>query len=571
MTLKQEVHNTTVVSVQDSNITSAENNKEEIDVDIETKFHWRKLLIEKEKAKWKKDLLAVIEDDEKAKKVIIAKEKWRCELVSKVTEDQGWKIDYILEAIDEAHGKLIESTEDETIVMMLGRIKSETYWKLAMFRDMTHKLDWMMKFLDQCENEDLATIILRCCKIWQQEMIASSVGMEVWRAECLANCKWKWQGDLVMGAQWEALARSLVTVECQWKGEAMALVEEEDKWKLNIIKNLNYHWQVKAVQKGRKKEIVMLLVQVEDKSRLERILDYEDTDEWKKILLCGDIMDWKFDMLLSIRDEEKANLLVQMKSKVICEMMLAADESWKLNSLVEAARGGFWLCRIMSRVEEQWQARLVLLGQRENMEQWRIEQIPNIKDENIAANFLFNPRISIPRWKFQLGLEVSKAGGKMCQQKIEMMFKDYPALPRWKAEMVTKCEEDWRLVNLDKVKSEGVGKIYMETKEEWKGIALAGVEEQWRAELVAEVEEEWKVLIMLQYAKREEMWRMKLVKPLNMEWQVKLVFSAQQVWKAEMIARLKENEEMRGREIMSCSTEDFAQQIMGGLMDIYYA
>ena len=53
--------------------------------------------------------------------------------------------------------------------------------------------------------------------------------------------------------------------------------------------------------------------------------------------------------------------------------------------------------------------------------------------------------------------------------------------------------------------------------------------------------------------------------------QVKYVFAAHEVWKAEMIAALKPEEEMRGRELLECGTRNFAEQVMAGFLDIYYA
>ena len=53
--------------------------------------------------------------------------------------------------------------------------------------------------------------------------------------------------------------------------------------------------------------------------------------------------------------------------------------------------------------------------------------------------------------------------------------------------------------------------------------------------------------------------------------QVKYVFAAREVWKAEMIAALKPEEEMRGRELLECSTRNFAEQVLAGFLDIYYA
>merc|ERR1712013_901886 len=56
--------------------------------------------------------------------------------------------------------------------------------------------------------------------------------------------------------------------------------------------------------------------------------------------------------------------------------------------------------------EFEWQSRLLLLGQKDKVEKWRLEQIPEIQREDMAANFLFKSgsNSNIPRWKFELGL-----------------------------------------------------------------------------------------------------------------------------------------------------------------------
>merc|ERR1719339_161465 len=147
-----------------------------------------------------------------------------------------------------------------------------------------------------------------------------------------------------------------------------------------------------------------------------------------------------------------------------------------------------------------------------------MNQLPEISREDIAANFLFNTRYgsSIPRWKFELGLKLTKCEDPLLQQKAELIFRDN--IPQWKVEMAAQCSEGWRLEHLERVLSKSVGELFMG-------------------------------------AKREELWRMRLVAPLECEWQVKMVFFAPEVWKAEMIARLKPDQEMRARELLECSTE----------------
>ena len=78
------------------------------------------------------------------------------------------------------------------------------------------------------------------------------------------------------------------------------------------------------------------------------------------------------------------------------------------------------------------------------------------------------------------------------------------------------------------------------------------------------------MLVLVRNSKREDMWRMQLVAPLDCEWQVKMVFFAPEVWKAEMIAKLGPDQEMRARELLECSTEVFAKEVLAGFTDVYY-
>ena len=155
--------------------------------------------------------------------------------------------------------------------------------------------------------------------------------------------------------------------------------------------------------------------------------------------------------------------------------------------------------------------------------------------------------------------------------------------------MAAECTESWRLENLERVVSKSVGKLFMEAEEQWKASILASERELWRAEIIASVHQEWKANIMIRLvlmfmimlmpklmhvlvrnSKREDMWRMQLVAPLDCEWQVKMVFFAPEVWKAEMIAKLGPDQEMRARELLECSTEVFAKEVLAGFTDVYY-
>ena len=125
----------------------------------------------------------------------------------------------------------------------------------------------------------------------------------------------------------------------RWKGEALARVQIGQQWKLKLVADLKEHWQVEAVM--------------------------EETREWKVILLGKDLEDWKFQMLLSVDEEETGIIIEKTKSRGICQLLVGAEESWRLNALVEAAAGGFWLAELVSMVKEEWQARLLLRGHKD--------------------------------------------------------------------------------------------------------------------------------------------------------------------------------------------------------------
>ena len=218
----------------------------------------------------------------------------------------------------------------------------------------------------------------RLSKQWQQEMLAGCVDMEVWRADCLSSCSHRWQGVLVLGCHWEAQAREVASSTTEWKGEALARLPREQRWKLKIVADLKEQWQVENIMEETRKIVAKLLSNLSDKERVDGVLACKDLEEWKIILLGKDLEDWKFQMLLSIEDEEKGILIEKSTSQKICQLLVRAEESWRLNALVEAANGGFWLAKLVSKMEEEWQARLLLQGHKDNADKWMLQQIPNI-------------------------------------------------------------------------------------------------------------------------------------------------------------------------------------------------
>jgi len=49
-----------------------------------------------------------------------------------------------------------------------------------------------------------------------------------------------------------------------------------------------------------------------------------------------------------------------------------------------------------------------------------------------------------------------------------------------------------------------------------------------------------------------------------------MVLASNSVWKAELIAKLGEDEERRGTELIQCTTEKFAAIVMDGYLDTLY-
>ena len=221
-------------------------------------------------------------------------------------------------------------------------------------------------------------LVPRCSKQWQQCLVASDVDMELWRADCLSSCSHRWQGDLVLACHGEAQARAVATSTTAWQGEALARVARGQQWKLQLVADLKEQWQVAAVMEESREMVAKLLSTLLDKSRVEGVLACSSLVEWKLVLLGKSLEDWKFLMLLSVLDEEKAILIEKCKSQLVCSLLASAKESWRLNALTEAASGGFWLAELVARVKEEWQARLVLLGHRDKVEQWRLHQLPDI-------------------------------------------------------------------------------------------------------------------------------------------------------------------------------------------------
>jgi len=553
--------------------------KEKVE-EVEEKFPWRKPLVESAKLRWQKKLVEVCENETVAKKLLETRQKWRGNIIAEMGEDGLWKAEHVLGAIDQEHAKLISASEDELEVEALSRIIEDTRWKINLYSAKPNSLPLTIKLIDECVSEDLASIFTRFGKQWQLAAAASAPSMEVWRADCLASCNQKWQANLVLNCSWEAQARAVANVKEEPLGIALSKVDQSQEWKLAVLGDCA-GWQVDFVMGEEREKVAQLIARLESRKRVEGLLGCKSLEEWKVNIFSKDLddckyktfkemEDWKYQMLLEVDDEEKALCIERLRSETICELVLAAEESWRLNALCEAANAGFWLAKLVSRCDFEWQSRLLLMGQKDKVEQWRLNQLPEISREDIAANFLFNTRYgsSIPRWKFELGLKLTKCEDTLLQQKAELIFRDN--IPQWKVEMAAQCSEGWRLEHLERVSSRSVGELFMGAEEEWKASLLASEKELWRAEIIASVHQEWKANIMIRNAKRDELWRMRLVAPLESEWQVKMVFFAPEVWKAEMIARLAANQEMRARELLECSTEVFAKEVMAGFTDVYY-
>jgi len=537
-------------------------------------------LAEGAKLRWQKKLVEVCENETVAKKLLETRQKWRGNIIAEMGEDGLWKAEHILGAIDQEHAKLISASEDELEVEALSRITEDTRWKINLYSAKPNNLPLTIKLIDECASEDLASIFTRYGKQWQLAAAASAPSMEVWRADCLAGCTQKWQANLVLNCSWEAQARAVANVKEEPLGIALSKVDQSQEWKLAVLGDCA-DWQVDFVMGEEREKVAKLIARLESRERVEGLLGCKSLEEWKINIFSKDLddckyktfkemEDWKYQMLLQVEDEEKALSIERSRSQTVCELVLASEESWRINALCEAANAGFWLAKLVSRCDFEWQCRLLLMGQRDKVEQWRLNQLPEITREDIAANFLFNTRYgsSIPRWKFELGLKLTRCEDTLLQQKAEIIFRDN--IPQWKVEMAAQCSEGWRLEHLDRVSSRSVGELFMGAEEEWKASLLASEKELWRAEIIASVHQEWKANIMIRNAKRDELWRMRLVAPLESEWQVKMVFFAPEVWKAEMIARLKPDQEMRARELLECSTEVFAKEVMAGFTDVYY-
>jgi len=556
----------------------------EVENEVEEKFPWRNALVESAKQLWQKKLVEASANETVAKKILESRQKWRGNIIAEMGEDGLWKAEHILGAIDQEHAKLISGSEDELEVEALARITDDTRWKINLYSAKPNSLPMMIKLIDECQSEDLAAIFTRFGKQWQLAAAASVPSMEVWRAECLASCSQQWQANLVLDCSWEIQARAVASVKQESLGIALSKVPQSQEWKLGVLADKDRvlaDWQVELVMKEKREKVAQLIARFDSRERVEGLLACTSLEEWKINIFSKDLddnkyktfkemEDWKYQMLLEVDDEERALCIDRSRSQTICDLVLAAKESWRINAICEAANGGFWVAKLISRCNFEWQSRLLLMGQRDKVEQWRLEQLPEITSEGIAANFLFNGRFgsSIPRWKFELGLKLDKCEDPLLQQKAELIFRE--SIPQWKVEVAAECTESWRLENLERVVSKSVGKLFMEAEEQWKASILASERELWRAEIIASVHQEWKANIMIRNSKREDMWRMQLVAPLDCEWQVKMVFFAPEVWKAEMIAKLRPDQEMRARELLECSTEVFAKEVLAGFTDVYY-
>merc|ERR1712130_355249 len=369
------------------------------------------------------------------------------------------------------------------------------------------KLRWQKKLVEVCENETVAKKLLETRQKWRGNIIAEMGEDGVWKAEH------------ILGAIDQEHAKLISGSEDELEVEALSRITEDTRWKINLYsaKPNSLPLTIKLTDECASEDLASIFTRFGKQWQLAAAASAPSMEVWRADCLAGCTQKWQANLVLNCSWEAQARAVANVKEETlgIALSKVAQSQEWKLAVLVDCA---------------DWQVDFVLGEERQKVAQLiaRFESRERVEDL-LACK-------SLEEWKINI----------FSKDLDDCKYKTLKEMEDWKYQMLLKVEDEEKALCIERQRSQTI------------------------CELVEASEESWRLNIMLRNAKRDELWRMRLVAPLESEWQVKMVFFAPEVWKAKMIARLAANQEMRARELLECSTEVFAKEVMAGFTDVYY-
>jgi len=572
--------------------------------------HWKMTYI-MEKCINSKQAMAMVEAE--------ASDKAKVEALAKVSKETLWKISYLNRAdMDSEDIDFYDKCDDEDLAEIFSNLTKQwkkdlmikhaaadlTVWKADCLK--SSNCQWQGQALMRSKYEAQAQLIHNCTETSFAEAILKIPKSQIWKLKMLKKCDHDWQVQMIINVENEEKARYIS--ETNMEGIGTLIMESEDLWKCKAMAQINslwaaqvlsrvkHQWQGKIVTDGVTSDM--------DRYRIQQVPDLDDEtlatqylfssrhempiwlfelgikmakndsasphQKMEKVLsMMTDLKQWKVELIVNLTQDNmwKIEFIPDIVCKEIAEEAerCVTQEHWLLTSKCEKV----WQAKMLADTPEEWKQTYLSKSGYEKLEKWKAEMYLSQSDERKCK------LISLCTQKWQAEM--------VNQEPQEWKCRLLATTPeQWRAEYIQKAKEEWRAnlmakgadkVNRTNTDDQWRYQLMLDTPEEWKAIAISEVPEMWRAEMIARESLEWKVNLITEGRatdRRDERWRLKLIEPLTKEWQVKMVLASNSVWKAELIAKLGEDEERRGTELIQCTTEKFAAIVMDGYLDTLY-
>jgi hypothetical protein len=566
---------------------------------------WKKDLIKECESEWKGEILAKLESKEIATSIAGVKEEWRVTLIKNIPKNENWKIKMIEKAFSRDCALAIDKCDEEWKCQLLSCVTKDESWKISMIANCP--FDNIVEFIFNAKDEDKAELISGTTSLWKLKLMITCFDEDPWKLENLSMCKYQWQGEMVVQCKTEDKARMITNMSTQWKANMLMQIDDDpalmrDNWKLNLLNGAAEYWRAELILKESRENVAVMIAKAATKKKAEAFSLLKNTEEWRlKALDEGANTDWKLKLVAETDMEVKAIAVNLCKMEGVGMLLEDVNEEWKLIAMSRCDEP--WRAEVIKRSTDEWQARLILLCAPKDMEVWRVSKIPDIKDENIAVQYLFSPnKDKIPKWKFDLCIKISQEDSHLVTSKIETIFKYSQSMPEWKVIMIAELsdEEPWKVDLLEEVRIKAVAECMVVCKDEnrarmvarcqsgwqatlvanaqeqwrasllsdpyipqwrallvaeegkeWKAGFLSKCDEEWRAQLIVEAQEEWKVNLLaktsskIKHTHMNDEWRYKLIAAADKEWKAISIGEVEEQWRAEMLARLPTTQEWK--------------------------
>jgi hypothetical protein len=274
--------------------------------------------------------------------------------------------------------------------------------------------EWKVEYLLKLNTKKICEMIdEKCISKEAVEILQSIENIEDWRLTYLESCTQKWKIKMLAKVETEEKAKYISDVTHEYIGK--------------LILQANETWKYPAIADAPTQQAAKIMSKVKNEWQLTFIQDCKYSNQ-----------EWRLDLLGKVDNEEQAKYIFTASLQCIALLIFNTKENWKWKPLSEVQ--SIWAANVILKVKYQWQAKIVQIREANKMEKWRIEQVPEIENENIATQYLFQlTPLQVPVWMFNLCVELAKKGDSLSEQKISKIFKvDFGTMvvSQWKAEII---------------------------------------------------------------------------------------------------------------------------------------